>query len=110
MEFVCVRCDSPFDAARPRGYCGECVSYFRDVAAGVRARQHPLPGVHCDGKFTDEDCPSSVTDPVTGSPVCGLCGSELLEHGYGLGSGRGIGSYLFCGECYAFLDFSEDRS
>jgi hypothetical protein len=74
----------------------------------VRRIQNPQPGVIACGKFTQGVSPSSVFDPVQAKNVCGLCGSDQIEMGYGLGGGYGMGSYNFCHECGNFLDFCED--
>ncbi len=107
MEFICIRCNSEFDAANPRGYCDACVAHFAEVRSGIHRRQRPAPGVICDGKFS-EDCPQTVTDPITQKLLCGLCGSDEVEMGYGLGSGYGMGSYQFQQNCNSFLDFHEE--
>lgn len=108
MELICNRCKATFDSALARGYCDSCVEHFRDVRKGVNRKQNPAPGICADGKFTDEACPSSFEDGVSGRQVCGLCGSDELEPGYGLGTGYGMGSYTFCCGCNTFLDFRED--
>lgn len=111
MQATCVRCEQTFEAEPFRGYCDECLSAYQANREGVHARQRPAPGVIADGKFSDEKlCPVSLTHPVLGEQVCGICGSSDIEQGYGLGSGYGMGSYTFCQDCYAFLDFSEDNS
>lgn len=110
MNLTCERCSSEFDADRFRGYCPGCVQLFSDEREAVHARQRPSPNVFADGKFTDKACPQTVFDPVAEHQVCGLCGSEDIEHGYGIGSGYGCGVYMFCNDCNNFLDFSEDRS
>lgn len=109
MELNCIRCAAAFDAPRKIGYCPDCIQHFADVRDGVHARQRPAPGVICDGKFADEkECPQTI-ESETGRQACGLCGSEEVEAGYGLGSGHGMGCYNFCTDCNSFLDFSEDR-
>ena len=107
----CIRCQQEFDCNIHRGYCDDCVSAFRLTKEGVCEKQRPAPNVFADGKFADENatCPVSVNDPVSGNRVCGLCGSADLEPGYGLGSGFGIGCYMFCCGCDSFLDFCEDK-
>ena len=112
MNLKCKRCGNPFDADPYRGYCDDCLMFFQSVRDRVHAAQRPAPDILADGKFAPEDdCPHSVWNPVSKRPVCGLCGSEELDAGYGLGSsGHGIGTYNFCLGCEHFLDFSEDRS
>lgn len=56
----------------------------------------------------DQTAPFAITDPVANRQVCGCCGSDELEPGYGLGTGYGMGSYAFCLGCSRFLDFHED--
>lgn len=110
MELTCIRCKATFDAASVRGYCDDCVEHFREQKEGIAQRQRPAPNMFLDGKFA-HDCPCSVQDETGGTDrqVCGLCGSDEMEPGYGLGSGYGIGSYNFCFGCNTFLDFREDR-
>lgn len=109
MNMQCVRCETNFDDATFRGYCDGCKLHFTEVRQKVHARQRPQPGVCADGKFAEpKECPQSVLEPFTGRYVCGLCGSDELEPGYGIGGGYGMGSYNFCGGCNNFLDFSED--
>lgn len=109
MNLTCERCSKPFDAVAFRGYCDNCQAFFRSVRDQVHRAQRPAPGVLADGKFRPEDeCPHTVYDPVRQANVCGLCGSDQIEMGYGLGTGHGMGSYNYCMECYSFLDFSED--
>lgn len=107
QALLCRRCERSFDAATARGYCDECVSKFREERTAIHRRQRPAPGVFADGKFApDWQCPQSFSDGDR--QVCGLCGSDELEQGYGLGSGYGMGSYTFCLGCNTFLDFHED--
>lgn len=108
MNLQCIRCNATFDADRYRGYCDDCIAHFQEVRKGVHRKQRPAPGVWADGKFTAEPCPVSVFDPVSECNVCGLCGSDRIESGYGLGGGYGMGSYNFCFDCNNFLDFCED--
>lgn len=109
MNLICIRCDAAFENSITRGYCDACLQHFADVRDGIHASQRPAPGVCADGKFADEkECPQSVFDPVSNKNVCGLCGSDEIEMGYGLGTGFGMGSYNFCHACNHFLDFSED--
>ncbi len=107
-KLSCVRCAQPFDAPTFRGYCDTCVSHFREVRKATSRRQNPAPGIHCDGKFTDEQSPQIVMDPEREEEVCGLCGSDELEPGYGLAGGYGMGSYSFCCGCDTIIDFRED--
>ena len=110
MEMTCLRCDETFDSGVFRGYCDECVDFYRGVVKEVRERENPAPGVMCHGKFTNEPTPETVFDPIRGKAVCGICGSEDVDPGYGFAAGRGIGAYMFCNDCYAFMDFCEDLS
>lgn len=107
--FECINCECDFDAERRRGYCDACLAALNERREYIASCQRPAPGVFVDGKFVGKRLrPSSITDPVSGRQLCGLCGSEDVQHGYGLGTGYGCGVYLFCEECYAFMDFSED--
>lgn len=110
MKLVCIRCNATFEPAVRRGYCDECVGWYQLGRTLVHMKQRPEPGVIADGKFLDgqRDCPCSVHDPVSDQLVCGLCGSDELEPGYGIGSGYGCGTYTFCFGCNSFLDFHED--
>lgn len=107
MNLTCIGCNKPFEVAAFRGYCDECIEAFNRKRDHIHASQHPAPNVFADGKFATES-PKTAVDPVTGQQVCGLCGSDEVSMGYGLGSGFGMGSYTFCENCYAFLDFCED--
>ena len=112
MNLQCLRCGEEFDSPITLGYCPGCLEEFKSnrERIGQRQRQRPAPGVFMDGKFSDERmCPRTICDPISGWVVCGLCGSSDIEPGYGLGSGFGMGSYEFCCDCHAFLDFCEDR-
>ena len=110
MKYACKKCNAEFDADSWRAYCDDCIKIFKEIRQGVMDRQHPWPGTYLDGKFADpKECPQSFADPGTDKQVCGLCGSDKLDSGYGLGSGYGIGVYTFCNGCNNFLDFSEDR-
>jgi hypothetical protein len=109
MELSCIRCDKVFDSGAARGYCAECIAAFDATRAAIHKRQRPAPGVYADGKFADpKECPQSVQDPVMKRQVCGVCGSDELEPGYGIAGGYGMGSYTFCCGCNRFLDFFED--
>lgn len=94
---------------RLRGYCDECIELWQKQRDAIHKRQRPAPGVYADGKFAKGESPQTLYDPVSGRNVCGMCGSDDIVQGYGLGSGHGMGAYTFCQECYAFLDFVEDR-
>lgn len=107
MNLTCIDCAADFEADTMRGYCSECIARFAKQREYVHARQRPARNVFADGKFATE-CPQTVMDPVAGKQVCGLCGSDELQQGYGLGSGYGMGGYTFCEGCDSFLDFSED--
>jgi hypothetical protein len=108
MTLTCIGCEEEFEAAAFRGYCDECIAGFKTQREHVHQKQNPAPGVHACGKFTQGESPKSVWDPTSERNVCGICGGEEIESGYGLGGGYGCGSYNFCHECYAVLDFSED--
>lgn len=108
MQLTCVRCEDAFENEIFLGYCPECIEHFRTVSASVNRCQNPTPDMHLDGKFTDDPGPQTVLDSFSGRAVCGLCGSDEVQSGYGLGSGRGIGSYSFCMNCNTFLDFCPD--
>lgn len=106
---MCERCEQPFEGAAFVGYCPECVAWFREGRKKAHAAANPAPGMHLSGKFQDVDrCPRTVENPVTEEQVCGLCGSDDLEPGYGFAGGFGLGVYTFCCGCNAVLDFSED--
>lgn len=110
MTCNCIRCGSEFDTPRVVGYCERCRTFFASSRDQIRKAQRPAPNVFADGAFRPaKECPHTVQDPTTDRPVCGLCGSDEIEQGYGIGGGYGMGSYNFCQECYAFLDFHEDR-
>ena len=105
---ICFRCECDFESFPRRAYCDACVAHFREISELVNEKQRPAPGVHACGKFLREATPQSFWDDDRNRQCCGLCGSQEVEPGYGLASGRGCGSYTFCTECYAFMDFSED--
>ncbi len=109
MNLTCEKCGNGFESPTFIGYCAECQGVIAQQRAAIHERQHPAQGICADGKFCPpEECPRTVTDPVTEKQVCGLCGSDEIEPGYGLGSGHGMGSYNFCFGCNHFLDFHED--
>ena len=109
MQITCQRCDTAFEAPTFCGYCDGCKEHFANVRKKVHARQRPAPHVCADGKFApEEDCPQSLLNPITNGLVCGLCGSNEISPGYGLGTGHGMGSYNFCEDCNSVLDFVED--
>jgi hypothetical protein len=108
MNLQCERCNKPFENAIFRGYCEECLSHFALVRQKVARCQRPAPGICADGKFISEEPPHTVYDPVRARNVCGLCGSDDVHAGYGLGSGYGMGTYNFCEGCNSFLDCVED--
>lgn len=108
MELTCIRCNEQFDNGEFRGYCDSCLGFFSDQREYVHQRQNPAPGVHACGTFIKEG-PKTCEHPVSGNQVCGVCGGDDLDHGYGFAGGQGLGMYQFCNECYAFLDFVEDR-
>ena len=107
MNLICNRCEVSFEGPAPIGYCPDCITHFHEVQRNVNRKQLPAPGVCADGKFTDDPGPCSFEDR-SGRAVCGMCGSDELSPGYGLGTGRGIGSYTFCKGCNTFRDFVED--
>lgn len=107
MNLKCIECEAEFEGARFRGYCDDCIQAFAQKREKVHRCQHPAKGICADGKFV-EGSAQTCLDPVSKKEVCGICGSSEIEPGYGLGSGYGIGSYVFCEECYAFLNFCED--
>lgn len=110
-QMNCFRCEAEFSSFPPRGYCDECVKKFRDERNPIHRRQRPAPGVFADGKFAESfKCPQTISDETGDTCICrcGLCGSDDIESGYGLGSGYGMGSYNWCHGCNSFLDFSED--
>ena len=108
---TCIRCDEEFDVPfdRPRCYCDACVEAHYQRREQIAEKQNPAPGVHCDGTFAKTiECPQSFYDEDNHTVHCGLCGSDETEQGYGLAGGYGCGSYRFCSECYAIMDFVED--
>lgn len=109
MTLHCIECDSEFESPGIRGYCDNCIQSYRNMRQKIHASQHPAPGVLADGAFADpKKCPLTITDPIRECQVCGLCGSDNVHPGYGLGSGYGLGGYHFCTDCGSFLDFVED--
>ena len=48
-------------------------------------------------------------DEIRQRDVCGLCGSDAIESGYGFAGGFGLGSYVICTDCWTVMDFFEDR-
>lgn len=104
----CMRCKKNFEVeigASP-GYCDACIEWFGKQREKIHQRQNPAPDVHCVGKFASGS-PRTFIDEEDRTR-CGLCGSDDIEPGYGLGSGYGMGSYNFCMYCNSFLDFRED--
>lgn len=61
----------------------------------------------CGGGPIDKEA-VSVWDEERQANVCGLCGSDSLHAGYGLGGGGGIGAYNWCNGCQRILDKKED--
>lgn len=109
MNLVCVRCSQSFHAGMLRGYCPACVKHFREQRKAIAEKQHPSPNVLLDGKFADaKECPKSVSVPEKKREVCGLCGSDSIDPGYGV-TGYGFGSYDYCLGCETFLNFHEDK-
>lgn len=111
MILYCINCGNEFVSDRVVGYCTRCLAEHDKMRAGVRRRQRPEPGLFIAGKFAESvHCLQTipVAEDGNGVNVCGRCGSDDLDQGYGLGSGYGIGTYIFCGECNEFLDFSPD--
>ena len=109
MILTCIRSDAEFEESYAVSYCTDCRDHFLGVRKEVHKKQNPAPGVHATGKFTDDPGPQSFHDPVSNQNLCGLCGSNQLDMGYGFAGGRGLGSYTFCLECHCCLDFSEDK-
>lgn len=108
QELHCARCSKTFQGDTLVGYCAECQDHFHDQKQIIRARQRPFKGVFADTAHTDLECPKSVRGPGE-TVLCGLCGSDALEMGYGIGTGYGgMGVYNFCNGCNSFLDFCED--
>lgn len=109
MNLSCVKCSVPFEAARFRAYCPDCVETFRRQRENIARAHRPKSGHFRDGKFAEPDqCPKTIQEPITGHVVCGLCGSDRLEQSYGLGSGYGFGMYTHCFGCNSVLDFVEE--
>ena len=109
MILRCERCDAVFDGDTFVGYCQECVAWFRDGRKEAHEKAHPTPNIHLTGKFNPADrCPGTVHNPVTNETVCGLCGGDSIQPGYGFAGGFGLGVYQYCEGCNAILDFSED--
>jgi hypothetical protein len=110
MTLTCVRCQGEFEESTFRGYCPGCVEHFRGQADRSRRARHPVPGVHLNIRMLEAgDCPLAAVNPATGQSVCGLCGSDELEPGYGFAGGFGLGVYTCCSDCHAVLDFSPDE-
>lgn len=109
QKYQCQRCRRDFESERPLGYCAACVLAYREQKRRINRAQNPAPGLCLDGRFVEpRECPRSFDH--AGRQLCGLCGGDELEPGYGLGSGYGMGCYTFCCGCNTFLDFSEDES
>jgi hypothetical protein len=104
---LCYRCEKE-EAKHECAYCEECLTFFAEQHEGIHRKQRPAEAIYADGQFAKpEDSPVSFITDI-GETACGLCGDKAIESGYGLGSGFGIGSYNFCNNCGAFLDFCED--
>lgn len=101
---TCSRCDN--EAEPGTLYCFDCKEQFRGNTQAANERADPAPGVHLTGKLNNGECPKSFFNGV--SNVCGMCGQDELEPGYGFAGNYGLGSYNYCGECMTVLDFSED--
>lgn len=82
---------------------------FPETELRGRPMNNDVPGIACGGGPVDEKA-VSVWDAERGRNVCGLCGSDDLQPGYGLGGGGGIGAYNWCESCQRILDKSEDKS
>ncbi len=110
IEMYCVRCNEVFADDRTRGYCDACVDAYRGRREQVDAKREPEPGVLVDGVFCKSlECPVTVyAEERDNEQVCGLCGSNEIDAGYGIGTGYGCGSYMYCHDCQSFLDFNED--
>lgn len=112
-KLECNKCGCEFENAVTVGYCNDCLEAYRAMRQARRDRQDLatfLAGAsHIAGKWGDaKDCPRSAFDEITQKQVCGLCGCDQVEPGYGYAGGFGLGSYLICLECYEVQDFTED--
>ena len=101
----CGRCDEK-EAEPGTLYCFECKESFRGERGAAQDRVNPMPGVHAVGKFNKGESPKTFFNGVAN--VCGMCGSDEIEAGYGFAGGFGLGVYQCCMDCYAIMDFSED--
>ena len=109
MEMNCQRCDDKFDSGTLLAYCDDCKAWFQEQQQIRKAAQNPQPGMHITGQFLKPDnCPATIHDDVRGGLVCGLCGSDEIDQGYGFAGGYGLGAYNYCCGCESVLDFSED--
>lgn len=102
---ICERCEAE-EADPGTLYCYECKEYFRGHREEHHERSNPRPGVHVTGKTNKGECPATFFNGVAN--VCGMCGSDEIEPGYGFAGGFGLGSYNCCMDCYTIMDFSED--
>ena len=104
----CLRCKHGFEVEvdAVRGYCDSCIEWFGKQREKIHQRQHPSPDMIADGKFATDSPMTFIGE--NDKTRCGLCGSDDIEPGYGIGSGYGMGSYNFCLGCNSFLDFRED--
>lgn len=110
---TCEKCKKDFEGDTFVGYCPTCVSAYRDLQNQIGRVKNIRLGdgrsIHLDGQFADpKECAKSVMNPITGTMVCGLCGSDELESGYGFAGGFGLGVYNYCGGCRSIIDFVED--
>lgn len=111
MELTCKRCHSTFDSGVTLAYCEECRRFFHEQQIMRINAQNPRPGLHITGKFLEpRQCPGTTWCDVSDSQICGLCGSDELDTGYGYAGGYGLGCYNYCMACNSVLDFCEDMS
>lgn len=113
MILTCQKCDSEFENANVVGYCESC----REDYARMRQERHDkqavateaIGAIHIAGRWGDpKESPQSAFDEISQRQVCGMCGSDELECGYGFAGGFGLGSYMCCCECWTIQDFHED--
>lgn len=113
MILECAKCGDDFEHPTTIGYCEACVEAYQEQRKKRREKQAAvtelLGACHVAGKWGDpKETPHSVFCDISQRNVCGLCGSDQLEPGYGFAGGFGLGSYNFCMECNEVQDFSED--
>lgn len=115
MNLECQNCGESFENAITIGYCPECIADYQAKRQARRDKQQAvtasLGAFHVAGKWGDpKETPRSVFCEISQRNVCGLCGSDQLEGGYGYAGGFGLGGYNFCLDCNEVQDFSEDLS